>query len=75
MVEQSHLQIVKEFLSGSDMNFYSKSNFAYQKRFWPYKFDVIPIELISSIYEKFAHSRNSSAAEASSVHYTRLPLV
>jgi type I restriction-modification system DNA methylase subunit len=75
LVEKPHLQIVKEFLSGSDMNSYSKSNFAYQKRFWPYKFDFIPIELISSIYEKFAHSRNSSAAEASSIHYTRLPLV
>ncbi len=75
VVGQPHLQIVKEFLLGSDMNFYSKSNFAYQRRFWPYKFDFIPIELISSIYEKFAHSRNSSAAEASSVHYTRLPLV
>lgn len=75
LVEQSHLQVVKEFLSGSDIKSYSKSNIAYQRRFWPYKFDFIPIELISSIYENFAHARNSSASEASSVHYTHLPLV
>lgn len=69
------LQIVKEFLSGTDMNSYSKSKIAFQGSFWPYKFDYIPVELISSIYEKFAHARDSSAAEANSVHYTRLPLV
>src|SRR5712692_550721 len=69
------LQIVKEFLSGTDMNSYSKSKVAFQGSFWPYKFDYIPVELISSIYEKFAHARNSSAAEANSVHYTRFPLV
>ena len=69
------LRIVREFLSGTDMKSYSKSKIAFQGSFWPYKFDYIPIELISSIYEKFAHARNSSAAEANSVHYTRLPLV
>src|SRR6266566_2691916 len=76
LVEKTNaLQIVKEFLLGTDMNSYSKSKIAFQGSFWPYKFDYIPVELISSIYEKFAHARNSSAAEANSVHYTRLPLV
>lgn len=75
-VEQTNaLRIVKEFLLGTDMNSYSKSDYISQRRFWPYKFDFIPVELISSIYEKFAHSRDSSAAEANSIHYTRLPLV
>ena len=73
--QQPHLEIVKEFLLGTDMSTYSPNSSAWQGRFWPYKFDYIPIELISSIYEMFAHSRDSSAAEASSIHYTRLPLV
>jgi len=46
-----------------------------QLRLWPYSFDVIPVELISSIYEMFAHSNDPLAAEAGSVHYTRLGLV
>ena len=57
------------------MSTYSPNSSAWQGRFWPYKFDYIPIELLSSIYEMFAHLRDSSAAEASSIHYTRLPLV
>src|SRR5690606_22572971 len=28
-----------------------------QRTFFPYQFDVIPVELISSIYEQFAHSK------------------
>ena len=46
-----------------------------QARFWPYSFKIIPIELISSIYETFAHTGNPEAAEAQSVHYTRFGLV
>ena len=41
-----------------------------QMCFWPYKFDVIPIELISSIYEMFAHDEEPESAKARSVHYT-----
>ena len=36
---------------------------------------VAPIELISSIYEMFAHGEDSERAETQSVHYTRLCLV
>lgn len=28
-----------------------------QRTFFPYQFDIIPVELISSIYEQFAHSK------------------
>lgn len=42
---------------------------------FPYQFDVIPIELISSIYEQFAQDRDPGDAAARSVHHTRLPLV
>jgi hypothetical protein len=61
-----------------------------QTNFFPYQFDIIPVELISSIYEQFAHSKvglpEEETAEASvtdtpaqakrrGVHYTRLPVV
>jgi hypothetical protein len=48
---------------------------SFQKRLWPYNFDIIPIELISSIYEMFAHSKDPIAARAKSIHYTKLHLV
>jgi hypothetical protein len=35
-----------------------------QLTFFPYQFDVIPVELISSIYEQFAHSKAGAAASA-----------
>ena len=70
-VEQRHLDIVRRFLSGHVMRNYPNT----QPRLWPYSFNIIPIELISSIYEMFAHAGNPSTAEAQSVHYTRFGLV
>lgn len=61
-----------------------------QTTFFPYQFDVIPVELISSIYEQFAHSKvgvppdeeaedavteTPKQAKRRGVHYTRLPVV
>lgn len=61
-----------------------------QTTFFPYQFDVIPVELISSIYEQFAHSKSGPLADIEQegvaietraqakrrgVHYTRLPVV
>lgn len=47
-----------------------------QQNLFPYQFELIPVELISSIYEQFAHAdTNSSDARKNSVHYTRLSLV
>ena len=52
-----------------------------QQSFFPYQFDVIPVELISSIYEQFAHAaprvdaRRSIEAVRNGVHYTRLSVV
>ena len=71
LVEQRHLDIVRRFLSGHVMRGYPNT----QPRLWPYSFNIIPIELISSIYEMFAHAGNPAMAEAQSVHYTRFGLV
>ncbi|MHB8084417.1 MAG: Eco57I restriction-modification methylase domain-containing protein [Dehalococcoidia bacterium] len=70
-VSTRHLDILQKFLLGNVMKNYPNT----QSRFWPYSFDMIPIELISSIYEMFAHARDSEWARAISVHYTRFNLV
>ncbi|MDQ2904939.1 MAG: N-6 DNA methylase [Chloroflexota bacterium] len=70
-VDIVHLQVIQQLFAGTDMHAYPVT----QQRLWPYQFDIIPIELISSIYEMFAHNLNSKAAEERSVHYTRLGLV
>jgi type I restriction-modification system DNA methylase subunit len=47
-----------------------------QGRLWRYDFDVIPVELVSSIYEDFLHEGdNQETAKERSVHYTPLNLV
>ena len=43
-----------------------------QGSLFPYRFDLIPVELISAIYEKFAHSADADSAD---VHYTPLAAV
>ncbi|GLI37552.1 N-6 DNA methylase [Geobacter hydrogenophilus] len=70
------LALVADFLEGTDLSNGQRSLF-------PYQFDLIPIELISSIYEQFAHSAtpkdDSSTIEPEArlngVHYTPLTVV
>ena len=68
LVRPNHLKVVREFLSGTQMQIG-------QRRLWPYKFDVIPVELISSIYEMFAHASDAQSAKERSTHYTPINLV
>jgi len=68
-----HLTRVAEFLEAVDPE-------SGQLSFFPYQFDVIPVELISSIYEQFAHAEprpDGKRTEAlhNGVHYTRLSVV
>ncbi|MGI0493491.1 HsdM family class I SAM-dependent methyltransferase [Alkalinema pantanalense CENA528] len=68
--EARHLQIVKDLVCGTTE---IESG---QGRLWRfYDFKVIPVELISSIYENFLYSKDSQAAEETSVHYTPVNLV
>ena len=66
----NHLGRVADFLDAVD----PKSG---QTTLFPYQFDVIPVELISSIYEQFARSDSSTGSvhHGTDVFYTRLPLV
>ena len=72
--DKRHLDRVADFLDAVDPE-------TKQLTFFPYRFDVIPVELISSIYEQFAHSdkpKDSTESETNTttdVFYTRLSLV
>jgi hypothetical protein len=46
-----------------------------QGRLFPFRFDAIPVELISSIYEKFVHMSETDGSPRSGVHYTPINLV
>lgn len=46
-----------------------------QGRLFPFRFDIIPVELISSIYEKFVHMADTDGAPRHGVHYTPINLV
>ena len=71
-----HLARVRDFLSGTDLD-------TGQRALFPYRFDVIPVELISAIYEQFVHSAadalssrsQADAAGRTDVHYTPLTAV
>ena len=76
MPRSAHLSRVADFLEAVDPE-------TRQTTLFPYQFDVIPIELISSIYEQFAHAaatpspdraRSTEAAKLG-VYYTRLSVV
>jgi hypothetical protein len=62
-VESRHTALVAEAFAGPDA-------ITGQGSLWPYRFDVIPVELISSIYEQFVHSDDSAEARRTGVHYT-----
>ncbi len=67
VVNQTHLDLLRGFLLG-DANPFQPSLF-----FWAYDFKIIPIELISSIYEEFYHENNSD--DDKGTHYTPSVLV
>ena len=70
-----HLNRVASFLEAEDQE-------TGQMSLFPYRFDVIPVELISAIYEQFVHSaavvsgnRAGTTTRKESVYYTPLPAV
>lgn len=65
-ISSRHLQIIADFVGDVDSTTLGAR---------PYQFDVIPVELISSVYEKLAHVYNPRGARALSAHYTPFNLV
>ncbi|NMG82746.1 MAG: N-6 DNA methylase, partial [Methanosarcinales archaeon] len=70
-VSQKHLNLLKRMLKG---DIYLEEG---QMALWPlYSFDVIPIELISNIYQKFIHhEENENTTQKNGAHYTPYHLV
>ena len=62
-----HLGRVRDFLTATDPA-------TGQRSLFPYCFDVIPVELISAIYEQFVHSKGSTG-KRTDVYYTPLAAV
>ncbi|MBH5392092.1 N-6 DNA methylase [Bradyrhizobium diversitatis] len=67
-VRAEHLATLADFLDGHEAVTGQLSAF-------PFRFDYIPVELISSIYEQFAHSIAGDSAAAQGLHYTPVNLV
>ena len=69
-VEATHLNLIREVFLGTDVA-------SGQRALWrPYDFAVIPIELISAVYEEFLHYEDGREAAAKvGAFYTPHPLV
>ncbi|MCP4402207.1 MAG: N-6 DNA methylase [bacterium] len=67
VIQDDNIALLRNFLLGQRMDEYP------DLFFWAYQFDIIPIELISSIYEEFYHEH--SEKEEGGTHYTPTPLV
>ena len=61
-----HLNDVAAFLEGEASG---------QGALFPYRFDLIPVELISAIYEHFVHAADPAGTRSDSVFYTPLSAV
>ncbi|BCL33613.1 class I SAM-dependent DNA methyltransferase [Nostoc sp. MS1] len=69
-VKKKHLEVVQSLIGGVE------EIATGQQRLWrAYDFKVIPIELISSIYESFIHANDRKSAKENSTHYTPINLV
>lgn len=64
-VEQKHLNYLRDFLQGHNLD-------TGQQSFWPYDFTYIPIELISGIYDTFL---SGATRQDLGAYYTPLSLV
>ena len=66
-IEEADLHLLRDFLLGKSMGD------QLSLLFWAYQFDVIPIELISNIYEEFYHQHGDQ--DDKGTHYTPTTLV
>ena len=67
IISENDLHVLRDFLEGRSMG---------EQRdlfFWAYRFEIIPIELISSIYEEFYHEFDGK--DDKGTHYTPMSLV
>lgn len=64
----AHLDLLRDFVEG-------RSLLSGQGRLFRFRFDAIPVDLISSIYQQFARSSAAAEAHVQGLHYTPVELV
>lgn len=70
-ITEKHLELIRGFVDGQSLVHGQVG----QGRLFRFRFNAIPIELISSIYEQFARSSAADAANSQGLHYTPIELV
>lgn len=63
-----HLELLRDFTQGWSL-------ISGQRRLFQFRFDAIPVDLISSIYQQFARSSAEVQADDQGLHYTPVELV
>ncbi len=66
-----HLALIRDFSDGRSLVAERRG----QGRLFKFRFDAIPIDLISSIYQQFARSTAAGNAASQGLHYTPVELV
>ena len=67
----AHLELIRDFTEGRSLIPERKG----QGRLFRFRFNAIPVDLVSSIYQQFARSSAADKANAQSLHYTPVELV
>lgn len=68
---EAHLDLIRDFIEGRSL-IPERSG---QGRLFRFRFNAIPVDLISSIYQQFARSSAADEAAAHGLHYTPVELV
>ena len=66
-----HLELIRDFVDGRSLVAERRG----QGRLFRFRFDAIPVDLISSIYQQFARSAAAEEAMSQGLHYTPIELV
>lgn len=66
-----HLSLIRDFIEGRSLIPEGKG----QGRLFRFRFNAIPVDLISSIYQQFARSSAAEDADVQGLHYTPVELV
>lgn len=70
-LQDGHLPLLEDFCRGTSL----RERDAGQMRLFRFRFDTVPIELISSVYEAFARRAALDMARELGLHYTPVELV
>jgi len=67
----AHLDLLRDFVQGISLLPHNRG----QRRLFRFRYDAIPVDLISAIYQQFARSSAADEAHVQGLHYTPVELV